>query len=99
MRFQLIQYRASAKSKRLPFALDAAPFRDMVTDNCFYCGGLPKPLNGIDRVDNTRGYTEDNTVTACRICNYAKRNMTASDFSMWAERLTARFPVWSEVFV
>jgi hypothetical protein len=43
--------------------------------------------NGIDRIDNTKGYTFDNCVTACKICNYAKRAMTAQAFYDWIGRI------------
>jgi len=32
--------------------------------------------NGIDRVNNTLGYTEENSVPCCKTCNLAKRTLT-----------------------
>ena len=43
--------------------------------------------NGLDRKDNTIGYTEDNCVPACIICNRAKREMPYDDFIEWINRL------------
>jgi len=43
--------------------------------------------NGIDRVDNTRGYTKDNIVPCCKRCNVAKNNMSLQEFLTWIERL------------
>ena len=43
--------------------------------------------NGIDRVDNTKDYTIDNVVPCCKICNFAKRNMSLKDFKNWIERV------------
>ena len=45
--------------------------------------------NGIDRVDNERGYVTDNTVPCCETCNRAKRTMTAEQFLAWARRVVA----------
>lgn len=68
---------------------------------CHYCGidtptnhrvdrnGSSFKYNGIDRVDNNRGYTPDNVVTACSFCNLAKREMTRDEFITWARRLVA----------
>ena len=36
--------------------------------------------NGIDRVDNNIGYTEENTVPCCEFCNRAKLNNTEEYF-------------------
>jgi hypothetical protein len=69
------------------FVIDRELFNDLVTDNCFYCGQTPNPVNGIDRVDNCRGYVEDNVVTACSVCNHAKAAMPRQHFESWATRL------------
>lgn len=39
--------------------------------------------NGFDRVDNSLGYTEDNCVTCCFVCNRAKGTMSTDEFKMW----------------
>jgi hypothetical protein len=39
--------------------------------------------NGIDRIDNTKGYVESNCVPCCIICNKAKREMTIQQFLSW----------------
>ena len=36
--------------------------------------------NGIDRVDNTKGYTLENCVTCCKMCNQLKSNHTLETF-------------------
>lgn len=48
-------------------------------------------LNGVDRVDNSRGYTLDNVVTACTDCNYAKRDKTTEEFMAWLERIALKY--------
>lgn len=44
--------------------------------------------SGIDRVDNTLGYIEDNCVPCCNICNKAKRDMTYDDFMKWIDNIS-----------
>ncbi len=36
--------------------------------------------NGIDRVDNDKGYTVENSVTCCKTCNFMKRSMDKNEF-------------------
>lgn len=43
--------------------------------------------NGIDRVDSSKGYTKDNCVTCCEICNKAKRDLSQIEFLQWIEDL------------
>lgn len=71
---------------------------------CFYCGvkpsqrGTGRPFyngeylyNGIDRVDNTRGYTMDNVVPCCGVCNRAKLTMPIEEFKAWICRTYEHF--------
>ncbi len=48
-------------------------------------------VNGIDRVDSNRGYTNDNCVACCKDCNTAKLNMSVEDFKAWSIRLYNNF--------
>lgn len=43
--------------------------------------------NGIDRLDNTRGYVLDNCVPACDICNNAKSTLSYETFVDWVRRV------------
>lgn len=36
--------------------------------------------NGVDRVDSTLGYTLDNVVTCCALCNQAKNDLSLKDW-------------------
>lgn len=72
--------------------------RDQYIANCKREGTVPdlefaeqKVLlcNGIDRVDNTKGYTRDNVVPCCTQCNRAKRDHSTEYFLAWARRLVA----------
>jgi len=48
-------------------------------------------LNGIDRQNNTKGYTPKNCVPCCEICNKAKRNLTHDEFMSWINQLITAF--------
>lgn len=86
------RYKETSKKRGLSFELSLDEFRALTSSNCFYCGALPDKLyshkrsygayayNGIDRVDNDKGYTLDNCVPCCRICNFMKHSQTQEAF-------------------
>jgi hypothetical protein len=39
--------------------------------------------NGLDRIDNNRGYTEDNIASCCKYCNFARNDRTPEEFHKW----------------
>lgn len=80
-------YKMGSKKRNLTFNLSLVIFTHLILSKCWYCGKL-ESFNGIDRVDNTKGYTEDNVVSCCKICNYMKRDTTAKDFLDTAKRIT-----------
>ena len=43
--------------------------------------------NGIDRVDNSKGYHPENCVPCCKTCNIAKQSMSVEEFLAWARRV------------
>jgi len=96
-------YRYAAKARSLSFELTAEEFKSIVISKCTYCGVEPSRVtygsrgskkehgkfisNGVDRVDNTQGYTIANCVPACSICNIAKSDLTQEEFLNWLERI------------
>jgi 5-methylcytosine-specific restriction endonuclease McrA len=97
------KYCSGAKKRNYAFELSFEKFISLVTDNCHYCCSEPSlkqklvinkihenPIflrNGVDRMNNNLGYTLDNCVTCCNICNRAKNNMEYKDFKIWIENL------------
>jgi 5-methylcytosine-specific restriction endonuclease McrA len=43
--------------------------------------------NGIDRVDNSRGYEIENCVPCCSKCNHAKYKLSVEEFLSWVKRV------------
>jgi 5-methylcytosine-specific restriction endonuclease McrA len=43
--------------------------------------------NGIDRINNKRGYIKENVTSCCRICNVAKSSMNRKEFKAWIRRV------------
>lgn len=46
--------------------------------------------NGIDRKDNNLGYTANNTVTCCSVCNRAKLSLNFDTFLNWIKGIKSR---------
>lgn len=92
-------YKQGASRRDLCWDLSDADFDRLVSQSCVYCGQPPTATkasrssaafycNGIDRVDSALGYTPENSVSCCRICNKAKGDMPYGEFMAWIARLT-----------
>jgi hypothetical protein len=66
-------------NRKLAFELTLDDFKFLVTKPCFYCGKHEKP-GGVDRWDNTIGYTFENSRPCCAICNIAKQDLNGAAF-------------------
>lgn len=44
--------------------------------------------NGIDRVDTKKGYSLENCITCCEMCNKAKMDNSLEDFLTWVKRIS-----------
>lgn len=92
-------YRVGSINRLLPFDLTLNQFKDITGQACHYCGSPPKHLastgnahsnyiyNGIDRVNNSEGYTIDNCLPCCIFCNKAKFTKSYAEFLEWVENL------------
>lgn len=66
--------KARAKQRGLEFSLSFEQWYALIKPNvCTYCGGiLGETMGGLDRMDNAHGYTPNNSVPCCGICNDIK---------------------------
>lgn len=76
-----------AANREYEFSLTREQVYPLIQQDCTYCGVSPIKRNGLDRVDNEKGYTLDNIVPCCEDCNRAKLTRTAEEFLSWAERV------------
>ncbi|AGE54739.1 hypothetical protein PBCVKS1B_638L [Paramecium bursaria Chlorella virus KS1B] len=75
-------YENNARKRSIPFDI-TEEFVGVLTDqDCFYCGDKTSTAvrNGIDRLDNTIGYLEENCRSCCGVCNNMKRCLDALTF-------------------
>lgn len=89
-------YKRSAQARGIEFQLSVETFRILTKGNCYYCGVEPNQkydeksnkwiitgywiYNGVDRKNDDVGYTDDNCVSCCKICNYAKQGLSDIEF-------------------
>ena len=87
-------YKKHAKERNLEFHLTKEDFKSLTEKSCYYCGakganksttysGSEYTYNGVDRVDNSKGYILENCVPCCRTCNRAKLDMSVEEFLGW----------------
>ncbi len=64
----------------------------MMTSNCFYCDFLSnETLNGIDRMDSMIGYSQTNSVSCCKKCNFMKGSLDANTFINRCKHISKHF--------
>ncbi len=79
----------SAKHRKIDFSLTSKQVFTLLDKNCFYCG--QKDTIGIDRVDSNTGYTLENCIPCCSMCNYMKKDFKQSDFILQCKKIVAYF--------
>jgi len=79
---QYMVYCRSAEYKNLKFELSKDEYKSIVQHPCHYCGTFKegKSFSGIDRRDQTLGYTVSNCVPCCEMCNYMKKSLSEEVF-------------------
>lgn len=76
--YKIRYYKKHASERDLVWNLSHSNANALFLSSCAYCGKTPSW--GIDRVDNTLGYTQENSVPCCAFCNHAKRDYTKDYF-------------------
>lgn len=96
----LTRYKKGAKERNLCWELTDDQFRTLTKSNCWYTGQEPATkisnnespnsvyvFNGVDRLDNTMGYTPENCVPCCKDANFAKMSLDYNKFLQLVERI------------
>ena len=77
-------YIRGCERRNIYWNLTQEQFHKLTSAPCAYCDRLPGSkvrsytYNGIDRVDNSKGYIVTNSVTCCKECNFIKNNSLLS---------------------
>jgi hypothetical protein len=94
-------YKKGAKARDFQFNLSFEQLVEFLKKSCHYCGIEPSNssatinphgasqilYNGIDRIDNSKGYIVENLVSCCKNCNYAKFDLSYEEFKIYLKRL------------
>jgi len=94
-------YMRRAKNKHIPFTLTRKQFFKIVKLPCHYCGIKDSQntktisphsyghitYTGIDRKNNSKGYTLRNSLPCCRQCNLAKYTFSYKEFLSYLKRV------------
>lgn len=92
--YLLGQYRHAARYRGRIWDISKEDFRKLTSSNCFYCNSEPSNIskrqnrrnwgvylyNGLDRVDNNEGYTLDNVIPCCSMCNRMRMVWSQEEF-------------------
>lgn len=106
LRAHLRRYINSALKRKIPWHLSPEQFAEITEQECTYCGALPRGykarihakrrrtsttiMNGIDRVNSQKGYTPDNVVPCCSVCNRMKMALEVDVFISQCKKITER---------
>lgn len=94
-------YHHDARKRNHVFALTLDEFQKLTSSNCYYCNSSPSRLhrairnktaepylcNGVDRKNNSLGYTSDNVVPCCATCNAMKSRMSVQTFLLHVQEI------------
>ena len=99
----LSSYKMGANERDYSFELTKEEFRKLTKQDCYFCGDKPSKeygdihgyngsyiYNGVDRLDNSLGYSIDNCVTSCTVCNLMKRTLGEQEFYMHIQKILDR---------
>lgn len=97
-------YQKSAVKRGYEWNLDVSEFTELISRDCYYCGSPPNAVrqtgagdflyNGLDRLDNNKGYDLGNVVPCCWTCNSAKKGLSYDEFRKWIFRVAEHQKQW-----
>lgn len=82
------QLRQRARSGGIPIEITRGQYLDLLAKftACHYCNGKLNPTaGGLDRYDNTKGYTLKNVVACCWGCNTKKSTKTPEQWESYLQ--------------
>lgn len=96
-------YKQASKKRNLEFNLKKDYFKRLIESECYYCGDARTNMfsihktknsaprfysyNGIDRIENDKGYVFNNCVSCCAICNLMKRGLSINEWKNRMEKI------------
>jgi hypothetical protein len=90
-----VNYKNGAFRRNLVFEISEADFSEFIKNDCYICGKKSSNThrNGIDRAENTIGYTYQNIRPCCKECNYMKYVYDYEDFINKCKQIYNHFKI------
>lgn len=91
----LRQYKRQAVDRGIKWTITDNHFYNLMRGLCYYCGYQPTtPLqfNGIDRFEESLGYTPQNAVPCCAECASIKTDLSVENLWQHIKRILDRHP-------
>ena len=70
--FKSFEYSVHKKKFAMEHIMTQADFNHLIRKACTYCHTTPRRHRGVDRIDSSKGYVQDNIRAACTCCNFLK---------------------------
>lgn len=86
-----------AKRRGIEWSIPTPDAEKIITSNCSYCGAQPDRkygpflYHGIDRIDSSEPYELGNVVPCCKRCNFAKNDLSVTEFKSHIELIYNNF--------
>jgi hypothetical protein len=82
-------FERNAIDRNLEFQLSRTNFSEIIKNKCYLCGKEPRVnhRNGIDRFNNSLGYTIENARPCCSTCNIMKNRYSYADMICKFEKI------------
>lgn len=86
-------YKKDAIKRGYEFLLTDEEFYTIASGRCYYCGkhNSPTHKNGVDRKNNSIGYTLSNSVPCCGPCNKVKKERNAEEYIAKCKQVAAHW--------
>lgn len=88
-------YKGDATRRGYSFELTKEEFVSFEGKPCDYCGDILSMI-GLDRIDNSIGYSLTNVVPCCWPCNEAKGGRTREEYLLQCNKVASRYPLISK---
>lgn len=99
VKYTLDYYKRRAHNNHIKWNITDEYALQLLKSNCKYCGEIDKyDISGIDRVNNNLGYTQENTVSCCKICNFMKGIMSLDVYLNKIKHILSCMMISNEVF-
>lgn len=85
IRLKYLHFKNGAETRGINFELTKEQVIELCEKPCLYCG--KERCLGIDRIDNSKGYTFDNVVPCCGCCNKMKMDLELQFFLSHIEKI------------